>query len=178
MPRGAGGGPKTEKGRAIARLNALKDGMTSNSPVIPELEDEDAWQRHLDGFLESYAPQGFVEEFLAKRLATLGWRFHRCTRSEVAATMRHIESTAMEMGIAANYLSGTDEIVQPALENVRERQLGRLLPSDYDLDRTMRYETHIHRQFVQILHELEALQARRRGEKTHLARLDISSPPP
>jgi hypothetical protein len=175
--RGAGGGPKTEKGQAIARINALKHGMTSNSPVIPEMEDEDAWQRHLRGFLESFAPDGFVEEFLVKRLATLGWRFHRCTRSEVAATMRHIQSTAMDLGIAANYLSGTDDIVEPSLEKVTERQLGRLLPADGDLDRIMRYETTIHRQFLQTLHELEALQARRRGERTPLGRFDFSAPP-
>jgi len=192
MPRGAGGGPKpalerparrggsegSEKGQAIARINALKHGMTSNSPVIPEMEDEDAWQAHLDGFLESFAPEGFPEEFLVKRLATLGWRFHRCTRSEVAATMRHIEGTAFQRGIAANYLSGTKEVVSPEPWDIQEHQLGRLLPADFDLERIMRYETHIHRMFLQTLHELEALQARRRGERPSLARFDFSAPPP
>jgi hypothetical protein len=41
----------------------------------------------------------------------------------------------------------------------------------------MRYETHLHRQWVQTLHELEALQQRRKGLPTHLARLDISASP-
>jgi hypothetical protein len=41
----------------------------------------------------------------------------------------------------------------------------------------MRYEAHLHRQYIQTLHELEALQARRRGERTPLARLDITGAP-
>lgn len=190
--RGSNGGPKpalkrhahvsegVQKSRTLARINALKHGMTSNSPVIPEVEDEDAWQRHLDGFLESFVPVGFVEDFLVRRLATLGWSFHRCTRSEVAATMRRIQKTAFDLTVAANYLADplpNDEVHEPAPQAVLEEQLGRLLPSDYDLEQIMRYATHIHRQFVQILHELEVLQARRRGEQTPLNRLDISAPP-
>jgi hypothetical protein len=193
MP-GSNGGPKpvlkrparrdasevAAKSRTLARINALKHGMTSNSPVIPEVEDEGAWQRHLDGFLESFAPVGFVEDFLVRRLATLGWSFHRCTRSEVAATMKRIQKTELDLTIAANYLAEPlpeGEIHEPDPDAVREEQLSRLLPPDYDLERIMRYATHIHRQFVQILHELEALQARRRGEHPSLTRLDISAPP-
>jgi len=91
--------------------------------------------------------------------------------------MRHIESAAMDLGIAANYLSGSEEIVRPKPEDIAERQHGRLLPPEPELGLIMRYETHLHRFWVQTLHELEALQARRRGERPHLARLDISAPP-
>jgi hypothetical protein len=35
----------------------------------------------------------------------------------------------------------------------------------------------LHRQYIQTLHELEAMQARRRGERTPLARLDITGAP-
>jgi hypothetical protein len=41
----------------------------------------------------------------------------------------------------------------------------------------MRYETHLHRLYIQTLHELEAIQARRHGERTPLARLDITASP-
>jgi hypothetical protein len=45
------------------------------------------------------------------------------------------------------------------------------------IDRIMRYEAHVHRLLVSTIHELEAHQARRRGERTPLARVDFSSPP-
>jgi hypothetical protein len=41
----------------------------------------------------------------------------------------------------------------------------------------MRYETDLHRIWLQTLHELEALQARRRGQPAPLGRFDFSGPP-
>ena len=37
-------GPKSEAGRAIAKLNAVKHGGLSPLPVLPELETRDAWE--------------------------------------------------------------------------------------------------------------------------------------
>ena len=53
----------------------------------------------------------------------------------------------------------------------------RLFPNHLIIDNLMRYEAHLHRQYIQTLHEIEALQARRRGERTPLARLDITGSP-
>ena len=41
----------------------------------------------------------------------------------------------------------------------------------------MRFESHLHRQCLQTLHEIEALQSRRLGKPVTLTRLDISAPP-
>jgi hypothetical protein len=41
----------------------------------------------------------------------------------------------------------------------------------------MRYEAHLHRQYIQTLHELEAIQIRRKGGTSPLARLDIIGAP-
>lgn len=71
-------------------------------------------------------------------------------------------------------------IAKMRLEEV-ERELARmgarrmLLPAD-DLDKVQRYEAHLHRQLIQTLRELEAMQERRRGGATPLARLDVSGP--
>lgn len=48
-----------------------------------------------------------------------------------------------------------------------------LLPAA-DLDKVQRYEGHLHRQMIQTLRELEAMQERRRGGAAPLARLDVS----
>ncbi len=42
-----------------------------------------------------------------------------------------------------------------------------------ELEKVMRYEGHLHRQVLQTLHELEAMQARRAGRSAPLARLDV-----
>ncbi len=70
-----------------------------------------------------------------------------------------------------------EEIVATALlwERTADRmQRERILPSREDADKVMRYEAHLHRQLIQTLHELEAMQDRRTGGRTPLARLDVS----
>ena len=53
----------------------------------------------------------------------------------------------------------------------------RLIPDDDTVKTIMRYEVSLHRQFIQILHELEAMQSRRKGVASPLARMDFSGPP-
>ena len=49
----------------------------------------------------------------------------------------------------------------------------RSLPEASTLHALTRYESNLHRQLVQLMHELEAAQARRRGHSTPLIRADI-----
>ena len=175
--QGKGGGPKTEAGMAIARLNALKHGFASRSPIIPGLEKDPDWLRHHAGIVASLKPEGYLEEVLTRRIATALWELDRLTSYQVAATMDHIGRSAFDAAIAANYLSGTKEVVDPTPEDIAERQQARLLPPGSDLLLIMRYASHLHRLWVQTLHELEALQARRLGNPTHVLRVDFSGPP-
>jgi hypothetical protein len=64
------------------------------------------------------------------------------------------------------------EKVEAQLLTERRR---RVLPSDDDLKMIARYEAHLSRQMYQALHELEALQARRRGGAAPLARVDVQT---
>ncbi len=58
----------------------------------------------------------------------------------------------------------------------RARSL-KLLLDEPDLSRVQRYETPLFRQTWQILHELEALQSRRRGDPIPTARIDVIGMP-
>jgi hypothetical protein len=49
-----------------------------------------------------------------------------------------------------------------------------LLPDDAALEKIMKYEAHLSRLLKHALHELEALQDRRRGNATPLARIDVN----
>ncbi len=170
----------TEEGRAAVKANALSHGITSTAPVIAGMESQSAWRSHLDGIVASLSPEGDLEEALAERVASLLWRLRRVTRYEVAVTVRQVQGAESDLVLADAYGSGTiSKGVLPAVdpERVARAQETRMLPDSGDLDKIMRYEAHLHRQCLQALHEIEALQARRRGEQTHLARLDITSPP-
>lgn len=66
--------------------------------------------------------------------------------------------------------SQADELSRKLEQMSRER----LLPEDDVINKVTRYEAHLHRQLIQTMHELEAMQARRGGMETPLARLDLS----
>ena len=194
--------PSEEARRSRKRLNALLHGITSNSPVIPGMENEAAWQRHCDGIVASIEPVGGLEEFFAQRLASLLWRLNRIVRYEIAATMLSIDSTAEAVITAENYLAGTNlaegDIIVPEPEIVEEQRELRILPSDIHLDRAIRPAPRgnatsgmirsaasglIKKQSSRPRGEAafdtrnNALQARRKGHTVNLARVDFSGSP-
>lgn len=173
-------GPKTSAGKAVASRNAIVHAIRSKKPVIHGMEEESHWRAHRQGIIASLDPEGELENALADRVALLLWRLDRVTRYEVAVTDRHVAGARSDLAIADAYAQGTmaeGKLPEVAPERVALTQITRIIPPENDLNIIMRYETHLHRQYIQTLHEIEALQARRRGEPTHLARLDISSPP-
>ena len=157
---------------------AVTHGFRSERTVIPGMEDEAEWDRYLKGITENLAPEGALEEELAARIASLLWRLRRVTRHETATTRGIIEGIQSKIDYAnariADREEGGELISDARTYKDQERHL---VLEPYYLDNIMRYEAHLHRQCLQTLHELEALQARRRGETPHLARLDISAPP-
>ena len=182
--QGEGGGPRTAAGKTTVARNALKHGLTATTPVVPGLEDPAHWQRHLDGMLESLQPEGYHEQVLAERIALILWKTRRCLVYELAL-IAHSQETAEEnlqvaeaygrRTLAQDLSRGTlPAVPEAAILNARARML---LPRDPELSRILKYEATLHRQYIQLLHELEAMQARRHGERTPLARLDISGPP-
>jgi hypothetical protein len=82
MTNTVGGGPKTEEGKEIVRWNAARHGIRSPAPVVPGIESQEEWERHLAGVLDSLSPEGHLEVVLAERVALFSWRLHRVTRYE------------------------------------------------------------------------------------------------
>ncbi len=117
---------------------------------------------------------------LTDRVASLLWRLHRAVRYETEMIEVYLQDIPEDMAIAANYAEGAlgmprDQTITP--QAVEQQVSRRLLPTADTLAKVMRYEAHLHRQYLQTLHELEAIQARRHGQPAPLARLDISAPP-
>ena len=75
-------GPKSEVGKSLSRMNAVKHGGLAVTVVLPTTERQDAWEEHRDGTVASLAPVGHLETMLAERIAQLLWRLQRVARYE------------------------------------------------------------------------------------------------
>jgi hypothetical protein len=179
MAKGKGGGPRTKDGKARVSRNAVKHAIYYFDPVLIEgKETREEWEAFRDGIVQSLAPVGTLEEELAESVALTRWRMRRVARFETAAINFRVQETADRLTVADMYLASDKEAVEdPEPMRVQGHQEKALIPLEADLNHITRYEAHLHRLFLQTLHELEALQARRRGEKTNLARIDVVAPP-
>lgn len=173
-------GPKTERAKNAVRRNALKHGIRSDLVVIDRQEDPKEWETFRDGIIDSLQPEGSFEEILAEEIAFIHWKIRRVAAYQAYQTRYHIDQTERNLRVAGAYENRTlAKGIYPEIEPERLDHWERLrsLPPSDDLDKIMRYEAHLHRRWVQTLHELQALQATRRGERAPLARLDISGSP-
>jgi hypothetical protein len=69
-------GPRTESGKRRSSLNALRHGLTAQTAVLPT-EDPEAYQRHIQQFLDEYAPATPSETQLVHEIANTAWRLNR-----------------------------------------------------------------------------------------------------
>jgi hypothetical protein len=84
-------GPITEAGKAVAKFNALRHGMTAESAVLP-YEDHLAYAMLREALLSHYAPANVAEELLVDVVANSYWRLLRA---------RRVETSTMKLGIQA-----------------------------------------------------------------------------
>jgi hypothetical protein len=75
-------GPKTPAGRRRSALNALTHGVLARTPVIPGVETEADWDRHLAGVTEGLQPANPFEAFFVERIAWTAWRLRRLEAAE------------------------------------------------------------------------------------------------
>jgi hypothetical protein len=114
-------GPKTAAGKARIALNAITHGISSTRLVVPG-ESNTAWAANRTAIVDALAPVGPVETALAERVASAVWRLQRVVAYEEAAIAEreHLETAS-----------------------------ARLLPHPLDIDKIIRYEAHLTRQFYQ-----------------------------
>ena len=189
-------GPRSATGKAKARLNAIKHGLTALRPIFLDGESEDEFEAMRTGFHQALSPIGEVEYFLVERMVQRGWQMGRAERVEIELFSRQIladEAVRLETaltprfktpaGIASEFLSGLEPTDEADSEKqLKEKRLGmarlRLgtsfvgLSSGEDiLGKLERYETAAERSFFRAAHELERLQRRRMGEDVEAPRV-------
>ena len=139
-------GPKTPAGKAIVSKNALKHGAYSQAVTITG-EDPEAYQYLQVGMMESLNPIGLLEERLVDRLSSLFWRMDRVAKAErEGLILSHTYATAKDRNEVPTFAAMANSGIADRIE------------------RLQRYEGQLERSFFRVLHELERIQARRKGE--------------
>ena len=69
-------GPKSQKGKNSSRWNALIDGATAKSSVLP-FEDERAYRRHIKAVEQALCPVNYIEQQMVREYAEGLWRIIR-----------------------------------------------------------------------------------------------------
>ena len=137
------GGVKTEEGKQVSRLNAIKHGLLSKE-VLLESESEEELVAFGKRVRSTLVPEGEIEHILVDRVVANGWRLKR---------MMQVEREMLEGDIRNTFLNPTvGGAVSFDLAN-----------SD-TYSKFARYESGIERGFYKALHELQRVQSVRRGE--------------
>jgi len=145
------GGVKTDDGKAISKMNALKHGLLSSQVLIEAEKNEKENLADLSVRInEQLLPMGEFEVFLTDRIISNIWRLKRLLK---------IESSLMEFGNNEMVL-----ILQDDIQQANRTQITNMLRNEL-FERIMRYEANIERGIFKSLHELQRLQAIRKGEK-------------
>jgi hypothetical protein len=84
-------GPRTLKGKQRSRFNALKDGATAKSPLLP-FEDAQAHQMHKEEIRLTLNPRNYVETLIVDEYAHWLWLLQRRENCNIHRRERHLSN--------------------------------------------------------------------------------------
>ena len=139
------GGVKTDKGKAVSRLNATRHGIFSNV-VLANTEDKNELIQLRNKLSETFSPIGILEEILTDRIAVCIWRLRRCAIADRAG-MEDVEREILS----------NKHITAEQVELYSKIRVVTFGPTEL----LLRYETTIERQMYRAIQELDKLQLKR-----------------
>jgi hypothetical protein len=173
-------GPKTTEGKASVSKNSLKHGLLSKETVL-QWENRQEFETFKDSILQALKPANALEDLLADKIVSLAWRLQRSRRIETGIITQQRLSLNFQIEIDEAKLSEKDlstDIIRKTVEQCAEAatmsnpdhaELGVIFEKDADtLTKLQRYEASQERSFYKALHELQRVQAMRRGENVTL----------
>lgn len=143
--------------KTLAAYNAVKHGLTCNSPILMWYEKEEDWQDLRQSLIETLLPVGAAEELLVEQIAGALWRKARVARYEAECANTRIDDIARAWLLAANPGDSAETLER----KLRQELSTVLVPSEADYQRIVRYEAHLLRQFTRLSKALDDLQSRR-----------------
>src|SRR5205807_12117 len=87
-------GPRTKRGKARARWNALTHGMLCREVVIPAgdgKEDRGEFLYLLRSLVFDLKPVGTLEEMVIEKIAVIYWKMHRQIRAEIGSIRTRLD---------------------------------------------------------------------------------------
>ena len=120
-------GPRTASGKQRSSQNALAHGLTARTAVLPT-EDPEAYQRHIQQFLDEYKPATATETQLTQELADTAWRLNRIPLLEAELLSQDPNPQSLIPKLATLGLHGSrlSRQFQRALDQLREIHAERL----------------------------------------------------
>ena len=160
-------GPRTPEGKARVSQNALKHGLLSRHVLIAG-EDAAELGALREGMVAELAPEGALEWLLADRVVAAAWRLRRATRLE-----RDVVEERVAARLRARERSPERFAGEP--EATAARMAAWTVEQTDTFGKISRYEAHIERGMYRALHELQRVQAARRGHHVDPPRaLDVA----
>lgn len=107
-----GTGPKTARGKANSRRNAIKHGVLIGEVLITTgdgNENPKLFHDLVERFLEQYKPANVTEELLVQEIAACWWRKARVLRAENGETRKRLDCSSMD-----SYIQSSDR-ANPAI---------------------------------------------------------------
>jgi hypothetical protein len=142
-------GPRTEAGKQRSKLNALRHGLTGQTIVLPT-EDQSAYQRHSQSFLDECKPKGAIETQLVQSLLDTSWQLNRA--AAVETNLFSLGITEMEDRIRANHPEAEDALAMAMAYREHNRAFANISI----------YRQRLTREFERTLVLLRQIQAERR----------------
>jgi hypothetical protein len=181
-------GPRTRKGKAIVRFNAVRHGLLTRDVVLPG-EDADSFEDLWNQVRANLSPVGPIEERLVDRVVNAMWRLQRLERAEtalfhsrmhglkadrLAIEVRSYERTVSDFSLPtaitdkAAHTEASEALGRAKHERDRDEVLlGRAIDADAKegdaFAKLARYERSLERSLFRNLDELRQLQDRRRN---------------
>lgn len=148
------GGVKTTEGKAISRLNAIRHNVLGAVMTDEEAKDAIVIQTR---FTKEFDPQSTIEEILIERMSIWYVRIQRAVKAE-AEQMKKIHDPEIVKGGLELEDFGKTVVHQGYQPKVAQEHID-ALEKTY-----LRYEGLLERNFYKALHELQRVQAVRRGD--------------
>jgi hypothetical protein len=142
-------GPRTPAGKERTKLNALRHGLTGQTIVLPT-EDQAAYQRHSQAFLDEYQPKGATESQLIQSIIDTSWQLNRA--AAVETNLFSLGITEMEDRISASHPDAEAALSMALAFRENSRAFANLSI----------YRQRLTRQFERTLEQLRQIQTERR----------------
>jgi hypothetical protein len=148
--RGGATGPKTDAGKQRSSLNAYKHGLTGQIHIFTP-EEQTAFEKHCQSFVEALAPVGVLEQDLAQTIAEDKWRLNRA---------RSLESGIFAFGQCQEPVDPADLPMMQAASQAKT-----WLKEGKNIQLLSLYQQRIQRSIERNMAELRTLRAERKAAR-------------